>query len=188
MDSDNFYINLFVKAPHWSTPEPNSDEAARWSKIAAFLEYILRRVRQQEPNKQLRMLDIGCGRGWLTNLAAAYGFCEGIEPVAGVVEHARKLFPHLRFEGGTAESVLGRTDFEPYDVVLTSEVIEHVPHGQKEVFLAQLAKLLKPDGYLVLTTPRGEMWEQWKAIAPPNQPVEDWVTEEQLRTLITSQG
>lgn len=188
MDSDNFYINLFVKAPHWSTPEPNSDEAARWSKIAAFLEYILRRVRQQEPNKQLRMLDIGCGRGWLTNLAAAYGFCEGIEPVAGVVEHARKLFPHLRFEGETAESVLRRTDFEPYDVVLTSEVIEHVPHGQKEEFLAQLAKLLKPDGYLVLTTPRGEVWEQWRTIAPPNQPVEDWVTEEQLRNLFTAQG
>ncbi len=188
MDSDNFYINLFVKAPHWSTPEPNSDEAARWSKIAAFLEYILRRVWQQEPNKQLRMLDIGCGRGWLTNLAAGYGFCEGIEPVAGVVEHARKLFPHLRFEGGTAESVLRRTDFEPYDVVLTSEVIEHVPHGQKEEFLAQLAKLLKPDGYLILTTPRGEVWEQWKTIAPPNQPVEDWVTEAQLRSLFTAQG
>lgn len=188
MDSDNFYVNLFVKSPHWSTPDPNADEAARWSKIAAFLEYILRRVRQQDRNRQLRMLDVGCGRGWLTNLAAAYGTCEGIEPVAEVVEWARTLFPRLRFEAGTAESVLRRPDFEPYDVVLTSEVIEHVPHGQKEVFLAQLAKLLKPDGYLILTTPRGEMWEQWKTIAPPNQPVEDWVTEEQLRALFTSQG
>lgn len=188
MDSDNFYINLFVKAPHWSTPEPNPDEAARWSKIAAFLEYILRRARQQEPNKQLRMLDVGCGRGWLTNLATMYGTCEGIEPVAGVVEYARKLFPHLRFETGTAEVVSSRADFEPYDVILTSEVIEHVPHGEKEHFLAQLCTLLKPEGYVVLTTPRGEMWEQWKTIAPPNQPVEDWVTEDQLRALFTSQG
>lgn len=188
MDSDNFYINLFVKAPYWSMPEPNPDEAARWSKIAAFLEYILRRARQQEPNKQLRMLDVGCGRGWLTNLATMYGACEGIEPVAGVVEHARKLFPHLRLEVGTAEVVSSRADFEPYDVILTSEVIEHVPHGQKENFLAQLSTLLKPEGYLILTTPRGEMWEQWKTIAPPNQPVEDWVTEDQLRALFSSQG
>ncbi|NJN69948.1 MAG: glycosyltransferase [Nitrospira sp.] len=119
MNSDDFYINLFVKAPVWSTPEPNADEAARWSKIATFLEYILRRVRQQEPNKQLRMLDVGCGRGWLTNLATAYGTCEGIEPVAGVVEWARKLFPYLRIEAGMAESVLSRPDFAPYDVVLT---------------------------------------------------------------------
>ncbi|MBI5671911.1 MAG: glycosyltransferase, partial [Nitrospirae bacterium] len=188
MNSDAFYVNLFVNAPAWSTPHPNADEAARWSKIAAFLEYILRRVRQQEPNKRLRMLDIGCGRGWLTHLATMYGTCEGVEPVAGVVEHARKLFPHLRFEAGMADSVLARSDFSPYDVVLTSEVIEHVPHGQKEKFLAQLAQLLKPEGYLILTTPRGEMWEQWKTIAPPNQPVEDWVTEEQLRTLLTGEG
>ncbi|MBH0201253.1 MAG: glycosyltransferase [Nitrospira sp.] len=188
MHSDTFYKNLFVNSPMWSTPHPNADEASRWSKIAAFLEYILRRVREQGPNKQLRILDIGCGRGWLTNLATMYGTCEGIEPVAAVVEHARKLFPHLRFEVGTAESVLSRSDFAPYDVVLTSEVIEHVPHGQKEAFLAQLAQLLRPDGYLILTTPRGEMWEQWKRIAPPNQPVEDWVTEDQLRALFVSQG
>jgi GT2 family glycosyltransferase/SAM-dependent methyltransferase len=185
---DEFYVDLFVKKPHWSTPEPNADEAARWSKIAAFLEYLLRRVRQQEPNKQLRMLDVGCGRGWLTNLATAYGTCEGIEPVAGVVEWARTLFPYLRIETGMAESVLSRPDFAPYDVVLTSEVIEHVPHGQKERFLAQLAQLLKPDGHLILTTPRGEMWEQWSTIAPPNQPVEDWVTEDQLCALFASQG
>ena len=188
MHSDNFYVNLFVNVPAWSPPYPNADEAARWSKIAAFLEYILRRVQQSEPGRPLRMLDVGCGRGWLTNLATMYGACEGIEPVAGVIYLARKLFPHLRFEAGTAQSVLDRPDFAPYDVVLTSEVIEHVPHGQKDVFLAQLRKLLKPDGYVILTTPRGEMWDQWKAIAPPNQPVEDWVTEEQLRSLFTSQG
>ncbi|MDC8447834.1 MAG: glycosyltransferase [Nitrospira sp.] len=188
MNSDAFYVNLFVNAPAWSGPHPNADEAARWSKIAAFLEYIFRRVQQKEPGRRLRMLDVGCGRGWLTNLATIYGTCEGVEPVSGVVEHARKLFPHLRFEVGTAEIISGRDDFEPYDVILTSEVIEHVPHGQKENFLTQLFSLLKPDGYVVLTTPRGEMWEQWKTIAPPNQPVEDWVTEEQLRALFNSQG
>jgi GT2 family glycosyltransferase/tetratricopeptide (TPR) repeat protein len=188
MNSDAFYLNLFVNVPAWSAPQPNADEAARWSKIAAFLEYILRRVQHQGRTTPLRILDVGCGRGWLTNLAAAYGSCEGVEPVAGVIDHARKLFPHIRFEAGTAETVLKRVDFSPYDVVLTSEVIEHVPHGQKEMFLAQLARVLTPGGYLILTTPRGEIWEQWKTIAPPNQPVEDWVTEDQLRTLLASQG
>lgn len=185
---DQFYIDMFVKSRAWSSPGPNHDEAARWSKIAAFLEYLLRRVRQTDPQRQLRMLDVGCGRGWLTNLATAYGTCEGIEPVAGVIEHARRLFPHLRFEAGTAQSVLSRPDFAPYDVILCSEVIEHIPHGRKEGFVAELAGLLKPDGYVILTTPRGEMWEQWKAIAPPCQPVEDWVTEAQLRDIFTSQG
>ena len=185
---DQFYVDMFVNSRGWSSAAPNQDEAARWSKIAAFLEYLLRRVRQADPERQLRILDVGCGRGWLTNLATAYGTCEGIEPVAGVIEHARRLFPHLRFEAGTAQSVLSRPDFAPYDVILCSEVIEHIPHGRKEGFVAELATLLKPDGYVILTTPRGEMWEQWKAIAPPCQPVEDWVTEAQLRGIFTSQG
>ena len=73
--------------------------------------------------------------------------------------------------------MLSRPDFAPFDVVLCSEVIEHVPHPQKPEFVNQLARLLTPDGYLILTTPRGDVWEEWRRIAPPNQPVEDWVTE-----------
>lgn len=187
-NQDEFYVDLFVNKPAWSTPEPNPDEAARWCKIASFLEQLLRESRRAQPDRTLRILDVGCGRGWLTNLATAYGTCEGIEPVAGVVEHARRLFPHIRFEAGTPESVLARPDFQPFDVVLCSEVIEHVPHPQKPAFVDHLARLLTDDGYLILTTPRGDVWEEWKRIAPPNQPVEDWVTEEQLGRLLNDGG
>jgi len=188
MDQDQFYINMFVKSPGWSTPEPNDDEAARWSKIAGFLEHILRRVKVGNPNATLRILEVGSGRGWLSNLASQYGTVEGVEPVAGVVAHARKMFPHIRFEAGTAEAVLNRQDFTPYDVVLCSEVIEHVPDPQKPAFLEELRQLLTSEGYLILTTPRGEMWEQWQRIAPPCQPIEDWITEERLAQHMTAQG
>ncbi len=188
MDQQAFYVDLFVNKPAWSTPEPNADEAARWSKIASFLEHVVRQTRRQNPDRALRILDVGCGRGWLTNLATVYGTCEGIEPVAGVVEHARRMFPHLRFETGTPETVLARPDFTPFDIVLCSEVIEHVPHPHKPGFLSQLARLLTTDGYLILTTPRGDVWEDWKRIAPPNQPVEDWVTEQQLGQLLADGG
>ncbi|MCE3223970.1 MAG: protein of unknown function, putative Glycosyl transferase [Nitrospira sp.] len=187
-DQNAFYVDLFVNKPAWSTPEPNPDEAARWCKIASFLEYVLRQTRRDHPTKTLQILDVGCGRGWLTNLAGAYGTCEGIEPVAGVVEHARRMFPHLRFEAGTPDSVLARPDFQPFDVVLCSEVIEHVPHPNKPAFVTQLAQLLTSDGYLILTTPRGEAWDEWTKIAPPNQPVEDWITEEQLGRLLSEGG
>ncbi|MCC2643005.1 MAG: protein of unknown function, putative Glycosyl transferase [Nitrospira sp.] len=187
-DQEAFYVDLFVNKPGWSKPEPNPDEAARWSKIASFLECILRRTKGDDPGRTLRILDVGCGRGWLTNLATAYGICEGIEPVAGVVEHARRMFPHIRFEAGTPDSVLARPDFSPFDIVLCSEVIEHVPHPQKPSFIHHLAQLLTTGGYLILTTPRGDVWEDWRRIAPPNQPVEDWVTEQQLGRLLTEGG
>lgn len=188
MDQDQFYVNMFVKSQAWSTPEPNHDEAARWSKIASFMEYILRRFKTAHPDGTLRILEVGCGRGWLSNLASEYGTVEGVEPVAGVIDHARKMFPHIRFEAGTAETVLKRRDFAPYDVVLCSEVIEHVPDPQKRAFLDELKQLLTPEGYVILTTPRGEMWERWKTISPPCQPVEDWITEQHLEEHFIAQG
>lgn len=188
MDQDQFYINMFVKSPGWSAAQPNEDEAARWSKIAGFLEHILRRARVQNPEASLRILEVGSGRGWLSQLASHYGTIEGVEPVAGVVAHARKLFPHIRFETGTADAVLRRPDFSPYDVVLCSEVIEHVPDPEKPAFLDELKRLLTSEGYLILTTPRGEMREQWQKIAPPCQPIEDWITEEHLERQMTAQG
>lgn len=182
---DAFYEKLFIETPHWSTPHPNPDEAARWSKIAGFLELI----RRSNNNAPLRVAEIGCGRGWLTNLISTYyGSCEGVEPVAGVVARARELFPSLRFSAGTAETLLNRPDFVPYDVVISSEVIEHVPRDEQGAFLRSLFKLLKPGGHLVLSTPRGDVWEEWKKIAPPNQPIEDWLSEDQLGSLCEAAG
>ena len=57
--SDSFYVDLFVNKPGWSTPEPNADEAARWSKIASFLEHIIRESRKLDPERRLRILDVG---------------------------------------------------------------------------------------------------------------------------------
>lgn len=41
-----------------------------------------------------------------------------------------------------------------FDLVLITEVIEHVAHPDK--FLSKIAQLVKPGGYIVMTTPNGE--------------------------------
>ncbi len=46
----------------------------------------------------------------------------------------------------------GPNDFGRYDFILTSEVMEHVPPPVEESF-ANLFRLLKPDGLLIMTTP-----------------------------------
>jgi 2-polyprenyl-6-hydroxyphenyl methylase/3-demethylubiquinone-9 3-methyltransferase len=43
---------------------------------------------------------------------------------------------------------------DPYDVVLITEIIEHVAHPDN--FLKQVASLVKPGGHIVMTTPNGE--------------------------------
>jgi len=41
----------------------------------------------------------------------------------------------------------------PFDAVLITEIIEHVAHPDQ--FLAKIAQLVKPGGYIVMTTPNG---------------------------------
>ncbi|MBD2692157.1 methyltransferase domain-containing protein [Anabaena catenula] len=41
-----------------------------------------------------------------------------------------------------------------FDVVLIAEVIEHVAHPDE--FLKKIAEMIKPNGYIVMTTPNGE--------------------------------
>jgi GT2 family glycosyltransferase/DNA-binding SARP family transcriptional activator len=182
-----YYAELFIKNPEWSAAEPNNDETARWVKIAAYLEHIVRMHVRSGGTSRLRILDLGCGRGWLTNMASAYGDCTGVEPVAAVVAHARKLYPHVQFHAGTAEMLLQQSDFQPFDVVLSSEVIEHVPRPDQAHFVALICRLVKPRGHVVVTTPRAEVFDLWKQLAPPNQPVEDWLTEADLKSLFIGQ-
>jgi len=179
---NEFYNNLFTRSDGWSAAQPNEDEAARWGQI----EPMVRELAQASPTP-LRILDLGCGRGWLTNLLSAYGQIEGVEPVAMVVEHARTLSPDLQFTAGYADAILDRESFAPYDLVVSSEVIEHVT--DKPVFVAALKRLLTPGGHLILTTPRGEALLEWtRLFGDPSQPVEDWMTEAQLSEVCLENG
>ena len=101
----------------------NHDEAGRWAKVSEYL----RRISEQhvQRDQPMRILDVGCGRGWLTNLASIYGHCDGVDPVAAPVRLAQQRFPDLKFSVGTAGDVIKSPDFQPYDVIVAPEVIEH---------------------------------------------------------------
>lgn len=176
---NNYYSKLFEENPLWSSPEPNPDEQARWSKISKFLET----VKNSESNgyDKLSILDLGCGRGWLTNLASFYGIIEGVDPVANVIEAARRLFPYIQFYSGTAQAILNRPNFQPYNIILTSEVIEHIPKDQQHQYAIDIRDLLKDGGYVILTTPRAEVYDQWMRFTNfSRQPIDEWLTEREV--------
>ena len=182
---DAYYAQLFKHDPVYSTPYPNVEEARRWAAIGEYLSRIAASGRHGDCGA-LRILDVGCGRGWMTRLASVYGECHGIDPVDEVVAFARTLSPELRFFHGTIEDLLGSPDFEPYDVVLCSEVIEHVE--DKEAFAGGLRACLGPGGHVVLTTPRGEQFGRYRRSGYDLQPVEEWITERDLEALFGRHG
>jgi 2-polyprenyl-3-methyl-5-hydroxy-6-metoxy-1,4-benzoquinol methylase len=138
-----------------------------------------------------RALDLGCGRGWITRLLAdRLGGWEvhGVDPLAASVEVARIQHPDLDFRRATGGDLIRAGEAEGYDLIVASEVVEHVPYDDQPAFLAETWELLRPGGFLLLTTPRGEQWERWRRSGRRGQPVEAWLTEPQLAARLRSVG
>lgn len=109
---------------------------------------LLDRLRRLRPSAGFgAILDVGCGDGlWLERLQD-FGDPEGLEPDAALVsdESRRRWGFHLcPFDDA----------FEPgkrYGLILMLDVLEHLPDEGAALRLA--ARLLRPDGILVLTVP-----------------------------------
>jgi 2-polyprenyl-3-methyl-5-hydroxy-6-metoxy-1,4-benzoquinol methylase len=188
-DISDYYAQTLSRSTGWATPYPNPQQARRWAKICEFLSQIPA-PRRHGAGQRLRILDVGCGNGWLTYLANVYGRCDGVDPSPGSIEIAQGHFPAPTFYEGTAADVLRAPGFEPYDVVIASEVIEHIV--DKDNFVADLRKCLVPKGSVIVTTPRGEWQRKYERSRPHGhgggQPVEAWISEKQLRLLFERSG
>ncbi len=183
-DEQLYYENLFIHSSHWNKPFPNLEEWQRWLIIRSFVEeHIIEDIINHD-RFNFKILDIGCGRGWLTNLCSTYGEITGIEPVKKVVKYAKKLFPYLDIRCQTPDELLEQKI--QFDLIVCSEVIEHIPDLQKDSFVKKLFHLLKPGGSIILTTPRQEILNEWQQYTNPSQPVEDWLSEQQVLSLFAS--
>jgi 2-polyprenyl-3-methyl-5-hydroxy-6-metoxy-1,4-benzoquinol methylase len=96
-----------------------------------------------------RLLDIGFGRGYLMELARAYGFeVFGIESSRAKVEGLRP-----RFGQRVHQAVVGQADiaWHSFDVIVMSHVLEHLPDPAAS--LEQVRCSLNPWGILYLAVP-----------------------------------
>lgn len=102
----------------------------------------------------LKVLDIGCGGGLLTEpMTRLGGDVTGIDVSEKNIKtasvHAREQGLPTRYLFTAAEE-LAAQEPETYDVVTSMEVIEHV--ADIEAFMGAAAKLLKPGGIMLLAT------------------------------------
>lgn len=139
--------------PIVTQPAPGEDESARWIAILPWVQDMAEKARG-EGRAPMRILDVGCGRGWQAHLLSAYGEVEAVDRDAAAVEHARRLFPTLRVRHAEAQDLARSFRSERFDLVVASDVLEHVPAAVRPAFVAALARLLDTGGRLLLTTPR----------------------------------
>ncbi|WP_416211139.1 bifunctional 2-polyprenyl-6-hydroxyphenol methylase/3-demethylubiquinol 3-O-methyltransferase UbiG [Nitrospirillum sp. BR 11828] len=106
-----------------------------------------------QPLKGLRLVDIGCGGGLLSEPLARMGAdVVGIDAaernVKTAATHAMETGTPVDYRHTTAEDLVAAG--EKFDAVLSLEVVEHV--ADVPLFLDSLAALLKPEGLLVMAT------------------------------------
>eukprot|EP01138_Halocafeteria_seosinensis_P002925 gb/GECG01002988.1/.p1 GENE.gb/GECG01002988.1/~~gb/GECG01002988.1/.p1 ORF type:complete len:280 (+),score=30.85 gb/GECG01002988.1/:1-840(+) len=106
--------------------------------------------------KQKKVLDVGCGGGILSEaLARRHAYVTGIDAekrnVVAAQEHARAMHleAKIAYRAISAEEMCGEASNE-YDIVVCSEVIEHV--SNMDELVASLVELTRPGGAIVLTT------------------------------------
>jgi 2-polyprenyl-6-hydroxyphenyl methylase/3-demethylubiquinone-9 3-methyltransferase len=109
----------------------------------------------------LRLLDIGCGAGLLSEPMARLGAdVIGVDPsatnIAAAHLHAAKSRLVIDYRNSTIEELDPR---ERFDVILAMEVVEHVT--DVGLFLRHCAALLKPTGLIVAAT----LNRTWKSFA-----------------------
>ena len=134
--------------------------------VAKHLDEI---VRTFEPyRKNNRLLDVGCGAGTFLEAAARAGWqATGVEVSRTAAEHIRKQ--GIDVFCGELEKANYPNDH--FDVVIASEVLEHVPDPKS--MIEGIARVLRPGGLLWATTPHGRgisarvLGVGWSIVCPP---------------------
>ena len=127
------------------------DTAAESHMHIRFMPHVFAFV--DNPTRGTRVLDVGCGNGFLCGEFLKRG-CEivGIDSSVQGIELARKTYPTGRFELLEADSnILERLAEEPFDLVVSTEVVEHL-YAPRE-WATGCFKALKPGGHFICTTP-----------------------------------
>lgn len=130
--------------------------------------------------KDLRILDAGCGVGWMSQRLAQFGHVTGVDFAADVVERAKVRVPGAEFLAGDLMSVplVGK-----FDVIVMLEVLSHV--ADQPSLIERLASLLTPGGHLMIATQNRPVLERCSFVGPriPGT-IRQWVSAKELRALL----
>jgi len=113
-----------------------------------------RDARSRRPFEGLRLLDIGCGGGLLSEPMTRLGFqVVGVDAsernIGTASAHAAEQGLEIDYRASTAEALVEAGE-PPFDVILNMEVIEHV--ADPGDYLRSCARLLKPGGLMIVAT------------------------------------
>jgi 2-polyprenyl-3-methyl-5-hydroxy-6-metoxy-1,4-benzoquinol methylase len=160
-------------------------------RVARFID---RRIKLR---RMRRILDFGCGRGDMT--AALLQRAGKRQQLYGL-DFSEKCVAEVeaRFSGtegfAGAERLPSAFDDDFFDLVVATEVVEHLDDQHLDQMLRDCHRMLRPGGFLVVTTPNDEDLPSARVLCPdcggifhPWQHMRSW-TESSLRAEMEAYG
>ena len=125
----------------------NSGQAAKDS-----IQELLRDQRIS-PHQVTRVLDFGCGCGRVVrHWADRSDGVHGCDYNADLVAWCRKHLPFAQFETNQLAPPLHQYGTHSFDLVYALSVFTHLPQPLQRQWVAEMARILRPSGYLIIST------------------------------------
>jgi SAM-dependent methyltransferase len=134
----------------------NAGGPGRWIHHFMPAHSILTSLAQVPLERQMKILDVGCGSGWLLNYLhrAGFPYLAGIDPF---IPHDLQLAPNVRVRKLSLDQIQ-----EQYDLIMLHHVFEHIESGLP--FLKSCRQRLTPAGQMLLRFPTtdSDAWEAYR--------------------------
>jgi SAM-dependent methyltransferase len=113
-------------------------------------DYLRRIVEAELPGTEKpRILDVGCGHGYIHPNLRCFGYeIVGVEVATDVLPLAREANPEVTYMGYDGTTL--PFDDSSFDVVITICVMHHVPPEQWPSFSREMRRVLRPGGIAVV--------------------------------------
>ncbi len=130
-------------------------------------------LRHAELRPGQHVLDVGCGTGVLTRLAALAvsdkGETVGIDPSPAMLQVARRNANTEASRASFKVAAIEALPFESgrFDVVFSSCILHHLPPAVKRAGLAEVYRVLKPGGrFVIVDVDHPATWWVWLIVWP----------------------
>jgi 2-polyprenyl-3-methyl-5-hydroxy-6-metoxy-1,4-benzoquinol methylase len=118
-----------------------------------------------------RILDVGCGTGWLGASLADFGHVTGTDLSEDAIAEGRRRYPAVDFVCGDFINDVNLKG--TFDFVVSADVMGHV--SDQPAYVGRIAALLRPGGRFLLMTQNALVWRRVDYLAPQGRgQIRDW--------------